>query len=1611
MFEKLAAIRAIEDDLSFSEFQFLMDRWDDELTDYMRSAEKHCNQRRGKQLDWSPEVGVWLSRRWLLKRIQKWMDGKTRDPRNLFRSCRNQKLKDPREMTPHELAVEMWICTRALERLEKLAPKKRREHLQELRDRAQKKLDRARRFRDDREVQKHEEKVRIINNIIQRERSVRRWGRIGQSTKKFRGQQVVSVRVPRAASEVDPSQAANSDPASDEPQYDEFDTEDGVFDAVSAGIASRYRLARSAPAYSGQLFNDLGFVGDTAAAAAILEGTYVFPPNLDPATRLLLEEAARTFALLSRREVSTYVTVEDFQYYWKRARERTSSSYSGLSFSHYMAAAHDDELSLLHASKLSACAAKGVPLSRWGIGVTVLLEKICGNNFMHRLRAICLFEADFNWWQKLVFARRMMKMASSNGLIPEENFAKQGSHCNYAIMTKKFFVDSAKILHHPAALGQDDFGDCYDRTAHGPKSIALQAWGIPKEAVRLLLHCIQLMNYCLKTGFGESERRFGGTPSDRLAGSCQGSGSAPAAWSAISALIVNAYKEMGYGAKMVTPYTARLFVLAAVLYVDDTDMLHWADNRLATDEELLAQAQDEVDAWAHLAQATGAILKQEKCSIQPLLWKFVRGRARMKHIADMPEPTTWVRLPDKSGKLGPLQPSHISIPQPDGSRAPIATLNPDVAAKMLGYHFAPFSDSSDHVDKMVTKGIEWCDQLTARPLPPRDAWFSFENALYLSMSWGLVAVVLEPSKLENRFQSFYYRALPLFNVNRNIKKEWRMLPPRFQGLGLPNWNVKALGAKMHFLQCTWGLNGAASNMMRHNYETFLLEVGVYGNVFSAKYSVFCDLIEDGTWFKHLWQLLDMLRVRLVVSADFQISPVRTGDRSIMDMISAVVKDKSTLQSVQVVRHDLGVVHLSDILRCDGRSVDPLFLGDDTFPAPSDRHTFPLQQPTRKDYETWRTCIQTITSSSFTAPFALGPFIQEPHRDIPWRTTDALDIVYRRYEHDGRKYHDVLLLDVSASSPRRRIFRWTCTSYGLDPGTRYASVDAIDEMSVQLHSSAALPMTEPIPQDFWSVLHSFPNQSLWKNFVCDGDGEWIHRGLVDGTLVVSHDGSFMEHVSSKVSSGAFMIYCRRTGSRCKGSVVEYSEDAGNYRAEILAGIMAQLVLRAASRRPAVYPPQSLGCDNKGVVFHGNDPTSELCEKQTQADVLRVLKTLINEQPFSSSYVHVDGHVIRFKKWKDMTLDERMNESCDILAKKALMAGFATDDYIDSCFPFEHIFLEVDGQKVTGSATKALERHWGTREARSFFNSQQIIDTENFHLVYWDGMEKVMSEYPRMFRNWVTKHVAECCGTNLQLSYWNKSHSPMCPCCGTARETTMHITRCQSEGRREMLRLSVRDLADWMASTLVDPALVDMVERYLLAQGELSWREALEYEEPDFVILADVSDRLGWDCFVEGRIASYWLQVMKPILTDSHLFLNVERWARQFMTRLLGITHKQWIFRNSKKHFRRLDGLTEAEHEEIFRKLERYSWWDPGDLLPKHRHLLEVDFEALAEGTAVERQFWIVSMESAVKAATRARVGLIAANHLGAFQRRRHRRPARRSSPGGSIVYRYSRTPRR
>ena len=93
-------------------------------------------------------------------------------------------------------------------------------------------------------------------------------------------------------------------------------------------------------------------------------------------------------------------------------------------------------------------------------------------------------------------------------------------------------------------------------------------------SVEAMLFAIQDMKYFLRTALGDSRNFRGSKIEIKYQGLCQGNGAAPAGWAAISITILSAHKKKGHSATFMCPMTNKVVKLAAILYVDDCDLIH-----------------------------------------------------------------------------------------------------------------------------------------------------------------------------------------------------------------------------------------------------------------------------------------------------------------------------------------------------------------------------------------------------------------------------------------------------------------------------------------------------------------------------------------------------------------------------------------------------------------------------------------------------------------------------------------------------------------------------------------------------------------------------------------------------------------------------------------------------------------------------------------------------------------------------------------------------------------------------------------------------------------------------------------------------------------------------
>ena len=135
-------------------------------------------------------------------------------------------------------------------------------------------------------------------------------------------------------------------------------------------------------------------------------------------------------------------------------------------------------------------------------------------------------------------------------------------------------------------------------------------------------------------------------------------------------------------------FTGAVFVLAAIIYIDDTDLLLCAQDPDAPDEIFFQAIQKAINDWAMIVMATGGSLKPSKCHVSVNSYKFRKGRAVLKKTRELPKTT-------------------FTVPQKDGSKPPIVLLEPTEAKKTLGIETSTSGSGKIHLQSIREKGLDW----------------------------------------------------------------------------------------------------------------------------------------------------------------------------------------------------------------------------------------------------------------------------------------------------------------------------------------------------------------------------------------------------------------------------------------------------------------------------------------------------------------------------------------------------------------------------------------------------------------------------------------------------------------------------------------------------------------------------------------------------------------------------------------------------------------------------------------------------------------------------------------------------------------------------------------
>jgi hypothetical protein len=100
--------------------------------------------------------------------------------------------------------------------------------------------------------------------------------------------------------------------------------------------------------------------------------------------------------------------------------------------------------------------------------------------------------------------------------------------------------------------------------------------------------------------------------------------------------------------------------------------------------------------------------------------------------------------------------------------------------------------------------------------------------------------------------------------------------------------------------------------------------------------------------------------------------------------------------------------------------------------------------------------------------------------------------------------------------------------------------------------------------------------------------------------------------------------------------------------------------------------------------------------------------------------------------------------------------------------------------------------------------------------------------------------------------------------------------------------------------------------------------------------------------------------------SNNFLNGSDWTKQFISKILRITHSQWIYHNISLHDRQQGYLRNKHLEDLLQEITKLSDLSPDEVPESCRFLLEVNFTDLTSSHLETQQCWTLAMNAALTA---------------------------------------------
>ena len=1248
--------------------------------------------------------------------------------------------------------------------------------------------------------------------------------------------------------------------------------------------------------------------------------------GINEATRRILEFLGSN----KLPEIDTKITATQVKAGYKKWRESTSTSPSGLHLGHAKTlvkcpkkikptvtnAEEDDEsvkeepsiadrLFEMEAQRANIALQQGFVLDRWKTIVSAMIEKIPGTPRIDKLRIIHIFEADLNLLKGIIWGRRLIKHAEIFGALGDEAWGSRGGRgAEECLLLKNFTYILMRLTRTPGGAFDNDAKACYDRIVMVLAMLRARHLGVPTKACKMLTSFLEEAAYQIKTTIGISDEKYSSRPDNYLHGPGQGARESPALWLIISTMLMQLLHQKSDGISFQDPEQIMETMRRMDAFVDDTTawvnfFLESFDNNIATIDKIAVSLQQTAQWWEELLTATGGKLELDKCFYYIINWTFnKRGDAFIGPHKDIP-----IYIKD-----------HTTNQLAKITQRPTDPKHKDTPHKTLGGMQSPCPSKGnqaqfEHLDKKLKKfanlvGAGWANRCEGIML--------HQQYYTPSVKYGLCAAVMTESQLDKLQSQVIKVLLPKMGYCRSTPEEIRHGPMEVGGIGMLNLVTVHCTTKIESLIQQIRLGRPLGFKMLIALDWTQLHAGTRTKVMEeTKYIPY--IIEPWIDSVHAYMVDNNIKLKIPTT---KIQPLRRdNDKYLMEEAINMGLSVRDLRDINNCRMFLKVTTLAEITNCEGTHIlKQSFQCTGT----NSKSTFlwPIQEQPTAAFNTWRNFLSMFTTSNRRLKQKLGKWTNLKGRKWCTYYHEKDRLVYIKKPDNSWDVHE---LPLEGSKRRYNIIQNDTIN-----NVRQLPKDHLIPVHLKRKKNR---LTVSIP---CGIRHPPRNTSpdpteatSWQDFVCSLP-EWEQDLLRDNTdahnltFEIENELPQMTDLLSTLANGDTLylvtdggaiepkrgsfgwVLATKTKVLWTGKGFTRGYPINSHRAEAygrLAGTLFLLRFLQFSGLHECNIQLISYCDNKSIVesiAEAQDPfykpgltVSPDWDAIAQIhEIQNELRHIINVKDCQ----HVKGHQDKHKPLEELSWQAKLNYLADKGAS-AILESYQ-DDEENKWFPLPvcRAYIHIIDKVQTSTIIRSIEDRINELPLHEYLKDKHKWTDRELYDIDWDAYKGARRQFPKLQRSYTTKLCCKWLPTATRVALYNNS-SDQCVLCNQPESQT-HIFLCQHDTRQKWRHQTITNLDKFLTKQNTAPAIKDRIKNGL---------DAWLHGRPTNV-QNDPQSSIGWESFFYGYIAAEWGHEQQRYLhknkkSDKD---SAYTWAMKLIQFLWQQSHIIWLQRNNDVH---------------------------------------------------------------------------------------------------------------